>query len=139
MSEETLRLAREGYDAWNRGDLDAILADVPPEFEFHTSGAIPGIPKVIRGSERMRELFREWYSEPWQGNLHMEVNHLIDLGDDRVLGLVTFRGTGKGSGVPVELQYSHLLWFRDGVNVRIDGFDSWGRGLRAAGLNEIPD
>jgi ketosteroid isomerase-like protein len=34
MSEETLRLAREGYDAWNRGDLDAIVADVPPEFEF---------------------------------------------------------------------------------------------------------
>jgi ketosteroid isomerase-like protein len=86
----------------------------------------------------MHELFREWYSEPWQGYLHMEVDHLIDLGDDRVLGLVTFRGTGEGSGVPVEQQYAHLLWFRDGVNVRIDGFATWKGRLQAAGLDRIP-
>jgi ketosteroid isomerase-like protein len=138
VSEETLRLARERYEAWNRCDLEAMLGDVPPEFEFHTAGVLPDVPAVIRGPEGLRELFDTWYSGPWQGNLIMHLNHIVDLGDDRVLALITFRGTGEGSGVPVELKYAHLATFKDTILVRLDGFDSWGRGLRAAGLDEIP-
>jgi ketosteroid isomerase-like protein len=135
MSEETLRVARETYEAWNGGDIASVLASVPEEYEFHmTGGRPPGLPSVLRGREGMRQLLQEWISGPWQGVLRMDVDHLIDVGDDRVLALLTFRGTGEGSGAAVKQPYSHVTTIRDGRLVRTDGFVSWARAIRAAGL-----
>jgi ketosteroid isomerase-like protein len=135
MSEETVRLARETYDAWNRGDVEAIVAGIPDEFEFHMRGSVPGLPNVIQGREGARMLFDEWLRGPWEGILEMHVDHLIDVGDDRALGLITFRGTGKGSGVAVEQPYAHLVTYRDGLLVHVEGFVTWERALEAAGID----
>jgi ketosteroid isomerase-like protein len=136
MSEETVRLAREAYDAWNRGDIESIAATVPEEFEFRMRGGkIPGLPKVLRGPDGMRELFREWMEGPWQGMLRMDVDHLIDLGDERVLALFTFRATGRGSGAAVEQAYAHVATFRDGLVVHVEGFVTWERALEAVGID----
>jgi ketosteroid isomerase-like protein len=131
-----MRAAREGYEHWNRGDIEAIVARIPEEFEFHIGRGVPDMPETLSGPEGVRELFRVWFSDAWQGNLHMDVRHLIEIDEDRVLALVIFRGRGEGSGVPVELEYAHGLTFRDGVNVRIDGFASWRRALRSVGMSE---
>ena len=91
-----------------------------------------GNPDVYRGKAGIERLFREFFSG-W-AELHMDVERLVDLADDRVLGLATFRGKGKGSGLPVEFKIAHLIQFRDGRMVRNDAFPSWADGLRAAGL-----
>ena len=93
---------------------------------------------MFRGHQGMEELFRVWMTEPWQGSLQMEPAHVIDLGDGRVLPLITFRGTGRGSGVPVELEYAHLAHFSNGAIRRVDGHTTWERALRAVGLDEVP-
>lgn len=131
-----MRLVREAYDAWNRGDIETIVASIPEDFEFRMRGGkVPGLPKVLRGPEGMRALFREWIGGPWQGTLSMEVDHLVDLGDDRVLALFTFRGTGEGSGVAVEQPYAHVVTVRDGLVVRGEGFATWQRALEAVGID----
>jgi ketosteroid isomerase-like protein len=133
---ENLRLARQGYADWNRGDLEAILADTPEDFEIKLSGGIPDLTAAGRGPEGLREVFTSWYSEPWEGNLTMDIEDLIEVDENRILALLVIRGTGKGSGVPVALHYSHLLTFRRGVNTRVEGFAGWRAGLAAAGLRE---
>lgn len=135
MSEETLRLAREGYEAWNRHDLEALLRSTAEEWEFDTRLKVPGIERVYRGHEGLRKLFRNWYTEPWEGGLSMRIERLIELDDERVVGLITFQGRGKHSGVDVSVPYAHVLTFRDGMNVRIDGFTSWRRALEFVGLD----
>jgi ketosteroid isomerase-like protein len=136
MSEEAVRLAREAYEAWNRGDIEAIAASVPEEFEFRMRGGkVPGLPKVLQGPEGMRALFREWIEGPWRGTLRMDVDRLIDVGDDRVVALLTFRATGKGSGAAVEQPYAHVVTVRDGLVVRGEGFVTWERALQAVGIN----
>jgi ketosteroid isomerase-like protein len=135
---ENVAAARRGYEIWNRGNLEEILANTPEDFVFDTHARIPGLPQVLRGREGARELFDSWISEAWRGRLVMEPTHLIDLGGDRVLALITFTATGEGSGVPVELRYAHLLTLRDGLAVRIEGFLTWEKALEAAGLEAIP-
>ena len=46
MSQENVEIARRAYEAFNRGDLQAMVADLAPNFEYATTGAIPGMTGV---------------------------------------------------------------------------------------------
>ena len=136
MSEENVELIRTAYDAFNRGDFEWLLERTSPEIEFNTRAEAPDLPRAIRGKSEIRRLFSEWFVGPWEGGLRQEVERIHDLGDDRVLGLVTFRGRGKGSGIDVEVRYAHIFTLRNGIVTHIEGFLSWERALEAAGLSE---
>ena len=127
-------MVRESYEAWNRGDVVAILEDFHPDCEFFVSGAVPGLDSVFRGREGIRKLFDEWYTGVWQGALQMELDRVFDLGDDRLLVLLTCHGQGAGSGAPVTLKYAHLTEDRDGLTYRIRGFVGWDHALAVAGI-----
>jgi ketosteroid isomerase-like protein len=64
------------------------------------------------------------------------VERIYDLGDDRVLALVTFRGRGRASGVNVETRYAHIFTLMNGVSTHIEGFPTWEKAKEAAGLSE---
>jgi ketosteroid isomerase-like protein len=134
MNPERERQIREGYERWNRGDLDAILADMHPEIEFRVSGVVPGVPPVIRGRQGIEQLFRTWYSEVWDGPLQMEVEQILEIDEERHLVLITFTGRGAGSGIEVTLRYGHLITERDGLTYRVEGFADWDTALRRAGF-----
>jgi ketosteroid isomerase-like protein len=42
VSQENIELARRAYEAFNRGELEGMVADFAPNFEFLTTGSIPG-------------------------------------------------------------------------------------------------
>jgi ketosteroid isomerase-like protein len=138
MDPERERLIRQSYENWNRGDLDAILADAHPEIEFRLSGVVPGLPEVVRGKRGIEELFRTWYSEVWDGPLHMEIDRILEIDDERHLILITFIGRGAGSGAEVTLRYAHLVTARDGLTYRIEGFADWDTALQRAGFASTP-
>jgi ketosteroid isomerase-like protein len=135
---DRLRAVREGYEAWNRGDIVAILERTHPDCELDNGGVVPGLDRISRGREGMRKMFDEWYTGPWQGTLEMELDRVFDLGDDRLLALLTFHGSGAGSGVPVTVKYAHLFEEKDGLTYRIQGFASWDHALAVAGIAQ-PD
>jgi ketosteroid isomerase-like protein len=134
MSQENVELVRAGYDAFNRGDIEWVVEHVSPGFEFNTRAEGPDLPRVIRGKDGLRQLFSEWFVGPWEGGLRQDVEHIYDVGDDRVLGLVIFRGRGQESGIDVELPYAHIFTLREGLVTHIEGFLSWERAKEAAGL-----
>jgi uncharacterized protein len=137
MSQENVELVRSGYDAFNRGDIEWVVQHTWPDVEFHLRGQRAlDLPQVYRGRDGLRQLFNEWFLGPWEGSLKQDVERIYDLGDDRVLGLVTFRGRGRGSGIDVELRYAHLFTSRDGRVTNIEGFLSWEEAKEAAGLSE---
>ena len=81
----------------NRGDLQAMVADLAPNFEYATTGAIPGMTGVYRGSAG-----GSWgFSRGGEGEFErprIEAHELVDAGD-QVVAAVTLRGRGKQSGV----------------------------------------
>jgi ketosteroid isomerase-like protein len=133
---ENEELARRGYEVLNQGDVDRFVTEfVHPDYEFHTGVKVPSIPSVVdRGG--LRDWIKQWYQDPWEGQLQMDVERIQELDDGRVRVLLTLRARGRGSGAPVDTEYAHILTFRDGLCLRIDGFPTWKRALAPAGLAE---
>jgi ketosteroid isomerase-like protein len=136
MSGENLELAWEGYEALNSGEIDRFMETIHPDYEFHTGVTVPSIPPVVRGRDGLRAWIQQWYLDPWEGQLQMDVERIEELPDGRVLALLTLRATGRESGVQVDTEYAHILTIRDGLCLRLDGFPSWKWAVEAAGLSE---
>jgi ketosteroid isomerase-like protein len=101
-----VELVRRGYEAWNRSDVDAVVDLLDPDVEWRgythipESGTLDGRDEVRRWLER--------FLDAWD-RLEIEVTELIDAGE-QVVALVRFRGSGKGSGVPVEGGTDAHVW-----------------------------
>jgi hypothetical protein len=100
-----VQIARQGYEVLNRGEVDRFLTEfVHPEYEFHTGVRVPSIPTVVRGRDGLRAWIEEWYQEPWEEQLQMEVERMEELDDGRVLALLMLRARGRGSRARVEAE-----------------------------------
>ena len=53
MSQENVEMARRAYEAFNRGDLDGMVADFAPEFEYVPAEMVPGFGGEPTGPEGM--------------------------------------------------------------------------------------
>lgn len=133
MSQENAEIARRGYEAFNRGDLDGMVADFAPNIEYVTTGQVPGVDAAYRGPEGLTE-FLGWmwgeFEEP-----RIEVHELTEAGN-HVLAEVTLRRRGKQSGVETNWNVWHMWTLRDGQIARGQAFTSRDDALEAAGLSE---
>ena len=63
MPERNVEVVRRAAEAFSRGDWDQMLADFAgPDFEYVTSGMIPGTGGVYRGVDEFRRV-------SWRGSL----------------------------------------------------------------------
>jgi hypothetical protein len=86
MPGENLQLARQAYEVLNRGEVDRFLTEfIHPEYEFHTGVKVPSIPRVVRGRDGLRAWIEQWYQDPWEGQLQMDVERIEELDDGRIL------------------------------------------------------
>ena len=133
MSEENVERVRRAYEAFNRGDIDGSVEDFAPDFEFETSGEIPGLRGVYRGREGWKHLLETFWGE--FDDARTEVHEFSEAGD-QVLVTLTMRGRGKQSGAETGWSFWQLWTMRDGKFVRGQGFGSRDEALEAAGLSE---
>jgi|ERR687884_1247836 ketosteroid isomerase-like protein len=131
MSRDNVEIVRRGYKAFNRGDLEEMVADFAPEFEYETTGMIPGEGGVYRGPDGWRE-FVGWMGGEFESP-RVDITELIEVGE-RVLAALTLRGYGKRSGVEASWDIWHLWTVRDGKIVHGQGFTRREEALIATGL-----
>jgi ketosteroid isomerase-like protein len=132
MSQENVELVGRAYAAWNEPDLEAMLAILHPDFEYVTSGLFPGLAPVYRGHQGWTDYWLE-FRRTWE-KLRIEVNELRDLGD-QVLTLFTFEGRGR-AGLEAQRRFGNVWTIRDGLVLRLQGYESWEDTLEAVGLGE---
>ncbi len=53
-------MIRCAFEAYERGDLDAVVADFAPDCDYLTEGTIPGRTGTYRGLRDTRNLWRAW-------------------------------------------------------------------------------
>jgi ketosteroid isomerase-like protein len=133
MSRENVETVRRGYEAFNRGDYDEMVADIAPDCEYIPTGAIPGLGGVVRGVEEYKR-FLGWLSDVFD-DTRLEPNEFIDAGN-QVLGGFTVSGRGRQSGVETSWTIWQVWTLRDGKLVHGQGFTSREEALEAAGLRE---
>jgi ketosteroid isomerase-like protein len=132
MSEENVESMRRAIQAYNRGDIDAAVADITADCEYVPTGALPGIRDVLRGPEGYKRIIA-WLRDAFE-DAHIDVE-LTDAGD-QVLARLTARGRGKQSGAETAWEFWQLWTYRDGKAVHGRGFTDRAEALEAAGLEE---
>jgi ketosteroid isomerase-like protein len=139
MSQENVevvrRLTEEFQAGMKRGEFGAWLNSeyIADDVEW-VPADIPGTLATYRGRAAFLEFIRTWTEdfETWS----VEWDRLIAASDDRVVGLFRQRATGKGSGVPVELQHGLVYELEDGRVIRIRNYGDPAEALKAVGLAE---
>lgn len=134
MSDENLQIVRDSWEAWIRGDLDAVVERFAPDVEWDTT-TFEGWPDagVYRGHDGVRRSFDEWLAT-WD-RYEAGVDDYLDAGDDKVVVLAWQRGYGGGSDAPVEMRWAQLCTLRDGLVTRVAFYADQARALEAAGLD----
>jgi uncharacterized protein len=133
MPEESIEIAKQGYEAFRRRGVAGILEYLDPEIEWKAWSRYARGPNVVRGHEGVRELFSV-YEENF-ADLRAEPLEFIEAGDQIV---VPFRLSGreKGTGREMQLDLVHVWTTAGGRATRVQVYESKRDALRAVGLNE---
>jgi ketosteroid isomerase-like protein len=131
MSRENVAIAKRIYEARNRGDVDAVLAECAPDVTWRPHLATLGT-QPIRGHDEVRA-YMVSLREDWQSFRH-EPEEFFDAGDQVVAFLQTY-AKGRGSGVDVEVAVAHVLSFEDGKCLGYVSYHDREEALRVAGLS----
>ena len=135
MTEENVEAVKRAVDAYNRQDVEGVLAECDPEVEWHPAVLIhfEGEARVSRGHEGVREMLGDVFEA--FAEIHTEYSEIRDLGD-RIVAIGRFRARGRESGAEIELHVGSVTDFRDGKAIRVSTYLDHNEALEAAGLSE---
>ena len=133
MSQENLEIVRASWEAWGRGDMEALFDFYDPAVEWDMTHSYVPDMGVFRGHEGVREFFREWGA--FFAEYDAKPEQFIDA-QDGVLVRVRQEGRGRVTDVSVEMPaYWQLYKLRDGRAVRVEIYRDEPDALAAAGLS----
>jgi ketosteroid isomerase-like protein len=134
MSRENVEVVQTGWEAWQKGDLDAVCATWDPAVEWDTTNFADWPENAVyRGEDEVRRFLEEWV-DTWD-RYESGVDAFVDAGD-RVLVLCWQRGFGRESEVPVQIEMAQVFTIRHGRVVRIDNYTDRTQAFEAVGLRE---
>jgi len=133
MSQENVEIVQKGMEAWNREDMDELVALSDPDVEFVSIFAgMEG--RSYRGHNGLREYFADM-RDTWT-EFHRDIEGMRDAGGDQVVVFFHLRGTARASGVPVDEHVTTVFRLREGRLYRMVVFRDRAEALEAAGLQE---
>ena len=105
-----VELARRAMDAWIAGDRETTLAMMADDVEVFVPSELANTG-AFRGKEEFGRWIAEW-DEAW-ANLDLEVRDVEPAGDRHVIASIHQHATGRGSGIPVEMEIAFLTDVRE--------------------------
>jgi uncharacterized protein len=129
MSEANVAVVRGMWEAFLHNDPDAVRAAFDPDVEWDGTNLPDG--RISRGYEAAVEHVARW-ADTWE-TWTVEVEDVIDAGEDRVIAFTRERGRSK-AGVSVDERHSELYVVRDGKIVYRKGFSQADQALVEAGI-----
>lgn len=132
MSHPNVELVRRGAEAINARELPEglVTADVRME---NVSTAVT--EKTYLGAAGVRDWMNDFFDAFGEGARY-EVEEIVAVGDDFVVAVNRFVGSGLRSGAPLVLRFPSVTWIRDGRIARAVGYATRRKALEAAGLGE---
>ena len=109
-------LARAGFEAFNRGDVEAVLQLLSPDVEIHSVAEV-GEEGTYHGHQGYLDWTTIWL-EAWS-EFSVELREIEQVDAENVLVHTHQWGRGKGSGLQVEQNAVYLFTVRDGLAVRL--------------------
>lgn len=107
-----LEATRRSYEAFARGDMDGVVADLHPEIEWHQAQGLPH-GGLYRGIDEVRRAVFEPLHDEWWDEFAADPNEFLEAGDEVVV-LGRYRGRAKGTGRALDVPFVHVWTYRDG-------------------------
>jgi ketosteroid isomerase-like protein len=127
MSERNVAIARSAIEAFNRGDVDAVLALAAPDVEVYAPPDSPNPGRYV-GYEGYLRWSEQWL-EAWE-TFTLDVLDIEAVGDRHVVAVVRQNGRGRLSGLALTMEAAHLyVMDEDGKIVRFELHDERKRAL----------
>jgi ketosteroid isomerase-like protein len=133
MPEESVEIARQAVEAYNRGDRAAWFPLMDPQLEFLPAAEWPE-SGLLRGPEQVWD-FGASLNETWEQS-DFEIVEVIDPGSDIVALHLRRPVVGKASGIADVLDQWTVLRIRGGRVFWQRWFTSRAEALKAAGIPE---
>jgi ketosteroid isomerase-like protein len=111
-SRPAVDVARSSYDAFARGDLDGVLADLDDDIEWQQAQGLPH-GGVYRGIAEVRQNIFDPLDRDWWDEFTAAPQEFLDAGDNVVV-LGRYRGVAKESGRSLDVPFVHIWTVRDG-------------------------
>jgi ketosteroid isomerase-like protein len=113
-------LMRRLQAAWNRGDLDAVMAGHHADAVYVMVGGLePLVGREFHGRDAIRGFFEDFQAS--FGRLHIEIEQAIPAGE-RILLVLNQHNRGESGGVETTNRWGQLLSFREGLIIRADNY-----------------
>jgi mannose-6-phosphate isomerase-like protein (cupin superfamily)/ketosteroid isomerase-like protein len=134
-SRGNVEVVKNGWAAWIRGDLDAVLEVFDPAVEWDTT-QLDGWPEddVYYGHEGVRRFLEEWLGI-WE-RFESGVEEYLEADGDRVLVICWQRGFGPRSHVPVQMDWAQICTLKNGLICRLEAYSDRHEAFTAAGLRQ---
>ena len=113
-------IAARSYEAFARDDMDAVLADMHPDIEWHQAqGLAHG--GLYRGLDEVRRNVFDPLDRDWWQEFEVEPEQFLDAGEEVVV-IGRYRGMAKETGRHLDVPFVHVWTFRDALAVRFRQF-----------------
>ena len=131
MSGQDVERIRSGVEAFNRGDIEAVLEGLDQQVEWHVPPMLPE-QTVYHGHDGVRELWQSMRDS--FDDFRLVIEEIVDAGD-QVMVLAALHGRGTESGIEVETPSFGWVWTqRGGKALRVDVYPNRAEALQAVGL-----
>ena len=133
MSQENVELVIAANDAYNAGDMDAMMSFYAPDVEAYPDAGFPEARPLAGREEFMswlQGIDAAWVDAKWVAS------EVFALDDGRVVNRGDWGGEGLASGIETTSSITGVFTIRDGQISRVEWFFDHEEALKAVGLAE---
>jgi ketosteroid isomerase-like protein len=112
MQMSNLEIVKRSYDAFARGDLEAVLGDMDQEIEWHQAQGLPH-GGLYHGLDEVRRNIFDPLDDEWWDGFSAVPDEFLDAGE-QVVVIGRYRAVGKHTGKQLDVPFVHI-WTMRGV------------------------
>ena len=126
MSEENIQTVRRLVEAINQNEIPYGLITDDCELKNATTAVTDATYIGYEGGLKWRQDMFDVVEDA-----RFTLDEVLAAEDDYVMIANSFVGRGASSGVPVNMRWTSVFWFRDGLICRASGFNTRAEALEA--------
>jgi uncharacterized protein len=131
VTEANVEVVRQGFEAFNSGDMERILAFADADFEAIVPPELSAEPDTYRGHDGIRRYFQSFQDA--MDEIRFQPERFWDVGPS-VVALVRITAKGRQTAISVEQRIAQVWTIRDGRAKRVQTYASLSEALEAVGL-----
>ncbi len=115
-----VEIVQRSYDAFGRGDMDAVVADMHPDIEWHQAQGLPH-GGLYRGLDEVRRNIFDPLEGSWWDVFSADPEEFLGAGE-QVVVIGRYRGVAKGTARRLDVPFVHVWTFADAKAIRFRQF-----------------